>query len=257
MVFPAWTEYCCFANMKHLKSLTGLIIFLNACTHTCAQTAQFGGWLATFHTYRISDKIDVLFDAQLRSGKQVEHISTILLRPSISFKFNKSVSAALGYAFVGARREVGELNELIPEHRIWQHVILRHKIAAAFSQHRFRLEQRFLPKVVAQNNSLHADGYDYASRFRYFTRNIIPFKKGAQFTQGPYGALQNELFLNLGNKRAVNKRIFDQNRLYGAVGYRFGKRLDAEAGYLNQYMIMGNGSVRNNHILQIASYLNL
>lgn len=243
--------------MKYLKNLTCLLLLLNVCAHTHAQTAFFGGWLATFYTIKVNDKIDVLFDAQLRSGKQVEHINTILLRPGISFKFNKQVSVALGYALNDARREVDELSELIPEHRIWQHVILRHKILTASSQHRFRLEQRFLPKVYAQNNSLHHDGYNYASRFRYFTRNVIPLKKTAQFTQGPYGALQNELFLNLGNKQAVNKRVFDQNRLYGAVGYRFGKKWDAEAGYLNQYMIMGNGSVRNNHILQIASYLNL
>lgn len=222
-----------------------------------AQTANFGGWLATFYTVKVNKKVSVLLDAQLRSSKQAEHISTILLRPGISFNFSKSISAAVGYALNDARRNAGELSQLIPEHRIWQHVILRHKILSASSQHRLRLEQRFLPKVYAQNNSLHHNGYNYASRLRYFTRSIIPLKKTNQFTQGIYGVLQEEVFLNLGNKAAVNKRAFDQNRLYGAVGYRLSPKLDAETGYLNQYMITASGSVVNNHILQISTYLNL
>lgn len=230
---------------------------LSICARADAQTANFGAWLGTFYTIKVNNKVNVLMDAHLRSGKQVKHISTILLRPAISFSFNKNISAAVGYAFVDARREAGELSQLIPEHRTWQHVILRHKILSASSQHRFRLEQRFLPKVYAQNNSLHHNGYNHASRFRYFTRTIIPLKRTNKFTQGMYGALQDEVFLNLGNKAAVNKRVFDQNRLCGAVGYRLSPKLDAEAGYLNQYMITASGSVVNNHILQIATYLNL
>ena len=243
--------------MKLPTTLAGLIVLLGICTRMHAQTANFGGWLAMFSTIKVNEKVNVLFDAQLRSGKQVEHISTILLRPAISFRFNKNISAALGYAMNDARRQAGEWSQLIPEHRIWQHVILRHKILSASSQHRFRLEQRFLPKVVAQNNSLHHNGYNYANRFRYFTRTIIPLKKTNQFTQGMYGVLQDEVFLNLGNKTAVNKRVFDQNRLYGAVGYRLSPKLDAEAGYLNQYMISANGGVVNNHILQVSTYVNL
>ncbi|MBE7174003.1 MAG: DUF2490 domain-containing protein [Williamsia sp.] len=243
--------------MKYLKNLAGLVILLSLCKNAHTQTANFGGWLATFYTIKVNKKVDVIADAQFRSGKQVKNISTILLRPAISFKFNKNVSAALGYAWNDARRDVGTLSELIPEHRIWQHVIVRHKILSASSQHRFRLEQRFLPKVVVRNNQLHSNGYNHAHRFRYFTRTIIPLKKTKQFTQGPFGALQNEVFLNLGNKSAVNKRVFDQNRLYGAVGYRLSPRLDLETGYMNQYMIAANGGIINNHILQLATYLNL
>ena len=255
--FPGWIDCCCFAGMKHLKNLTGLIIVLSLFTNSHAQTANFASWLATFHTYKVSKKIDVVFDGHLRSGKQVKHISTILLRPGLSYRFNKSVSVAAGYALADARREVGELSKLIPEHRLWQHVILRHKIISASTLHRIRLEQRFLPRVVSRNGSLTHDGYNYANRLRYFTRTVIPLVKKGQFVQGMYGSIQNEVFLNFGNKSAVNKRIFDQNRLCGAVGYRFSRNLDAEAGYLNQYMTGARGNVTNNHILQLATYVNL
>jgi hypothetical protein len=103
---------------------------------------------------------------------------------------------------------------------------------------------------------LETDGYDNAYRFRYFIRNIIPLATRGAFSTGPFFALQNELFLNTGDKSAVNGKAFDQNRLYGAVGYRLKGKLDLEAGYMNQY-INTRTSFVNNHIVQLAVYKRL
>jgi len=50
--------------------------------------------------------------------------------------------------------------------------------------------------------------------------------------------------------------LFDQNRIYFAVGYRFSSKFDAEAGYMNQYT---NGMVTDvsNNIIQVAFYTRL
>ena len=73
------------------------------------------------------------------------------------------------------------------------------------------------------------------------------------FTQGTFLALQNEAFVNVQNKNKVNKHFFDQNRAYVAVGYRFSKSFDAEAGYLNQYIKQADAYVVN-HVAQVAVY---
>ena len=96
----------------------------------------------------------------------------------------------------------------------------------------------------------------YANRFRYFIRNILPLNAEPGFSKGMFAALQNEVFLNFGNKENVNGKTFDQNRLYMAVGYRFSKSFDLEAGYMNQYINGRNNDV-NNHIAQIATYIRL
>src|SRR5690606_14308321 len=106
-----------------------------------------------------------------------------------------------------------------------------------------------------RNNEIVKTDYDLAHRARYFIRNILPINKTEQFSEGPFVALQNEVFLNVGNKSAVNGKTFDQNRLYLAAGYRFSKQFDLEVGYLNQYVSRRNAPAAKVHAAQLATYL--
>jgi hypothetical protein len=144
----------------------------------------------------------------------------------------------------------------LPEHRIWQQAVFNHKLKSLSIGHRLRFEERFISKATARNNELETAGYDPAFRFRYFVRSIIPFSNQSSFSKGLFFALQNEIFLNTGNKEAVNQKTFDQNRLYSAIGYRLTGKTDVEAGYMNQY-ISTRSSFTNNHIVQLALYKRL
>ena len=123
--------------------------------------------------------------------------------------------------------------------------------------HRLRLEQRFIPKPVVLNNELKKDGNVYANRLRYFIRNVTPLVPWPADGKAPFLALQNEVFVNMGDKSAVNREFFDQNRAYIALGYRFHKKFDVEAGYMNQYINGRGKTFTNNHIVQIATYVRL
>ena len=83
------------------------------------------------------------------------------------------------------------------------------------------------------------------------------FNNKKAFTKGVFAALQNEIFVNMGNTANVNGKFFDQNRLYLALGYRLRSAFDLEAGYLNQYISGRNKTFTNNHVLQVAGYLRL
>jgi hypothetical protein len=144
-----------------------------------------------------------------------------------------------------------------PEHRIWEQLIINHNLAFVPVQHRFRLEQRFIGNHHVENGEFKNDGNRFANRFRYFNRSIIPFNGSKPFTHGIFGVLQNEIFLNLGDKSGVNGKFFDQNRLYLAMGFRFSPKFDIDAGYLNQYISHANKTIGNGHILQVATYLRL
>lgn len=241
-------------NYTQMKQIL-LALFLSLPTSLIfAQTVnQNTGWLFFLNSTKFNDKWGAHFDLQVRSQDNWDGIRNLLIRPGVTYYINKNSNATLGYLFtqtylldkivVGG----GSLKNTLTEHRIWQQYIYSHQLwKNAGLSHRFRLEQRFIEQ--RQTDDL------FSQRFRYFFRLVQPLQKqeGA-FTKGAFAALQNELFFNLQNKQALNGSLFDQNRAYLALGYRFSKKFDIEAGYLNQ-SVKGATANTVNNVAQLALY---
>lgn len=236
-----------------LLLIVSIVVFSNS---SLAQP-QFTGWLANFNTFKTGKKTSIHNDNQWRSSDELRHMQTLLVRVGLNVELNKSFVVTAGYAYISNRRSVMDVTGYAPEHRIWEQLIINHKINRMATAHRFRLEQRFISKSVVQNNDLKNDGSVFANRVRYFIRNVFPLKAEPKFEKGIFLALQNEVFLNIGNKANVNGEFFDQNRLYLAAGYRLCPKMDLEAGYLNQYINGRGDAFTNVHVLQLATYLRL
>lgn len=234
--------------MKLLINTLFLSAFLTILTlNTFSQTVQQNsGWLFILNSTKFNDKWGAHLDVQLRSADNWDGVRNFLFRPGVTYFINKSSNATLGYLLANTYlKSDGLADNTQTEHRIWEQYILTHKIEALNVQHRFRLEQRFI-----ETNQ----GDVFAQRLRYFFRFVLPVcSKQETFTKGPFVALQNELFFNVQNKGKLNNHFFDQNRAYGALGYRFSKNFDLEAGYLNQAI---KGAVNNtmNNVVQLAVY---
>ncbi|MNY23213.1 hypothetical protein D3C86_1568680 [compost metagenome] len=212
-----------------------------------SQTAQQNsGWLFLLNSTKFNDKWGMHLDVQVRSADSWDGVRNFLFRPGVSYYINKNSNATVGYLLANTYLSLdGLANSTLTEHRVWEQYILSHKIKMVNVQHRFRLEQRFI-----ETNQ----GDVFAQRLRYFFRFVLPIaNKQETFTKGPFVALQNELFFNIQNKGQLNDNLFDQNRAYGALGYRFSKSFDLEAGYLNQF---SKGTLNNtmNNTIQLAIY---
>jgi hypothetical protein len=213
-----------------------------------AQTNELSGWAAWFHTQRFNKHWGASFDGQFRSAHHAESLKNVLLRPNLNYYFGGNKSATLGYAYVSTNgRTATGAKTFREENRIFEQFIVTQKagVNTAIS-HRFRLEQRYLGATPTQQEV-------FSQRVRYFIRGLIPFNSEPTFTNGTFLALQNEVFANVQNKAKVNNHFFDQNRAYVAFGYRINKKIDIEAGYLNQY-IQQTQAHTINHIVQIALY---
>lgn len=232
-------------KFKLFTTVSAALLCLSVSTK--AQNQEFSGWGAWFHNQKLSEHWGLSFDAQFRSADKWSYLKNPLLRPGVSYYFAKNKYATVGYLFTGTHRKTATENTFRPEHRTWEQFIYSHKIKTAPVSHRFRLEQRYV-------GSLGTNEAFFAQRFRYFVRGIVPVQKpAADFTQGTFVALQNEVFANVQNKDKTNKSVFDQNRGYLALGYRFSKMVDVEAGYLNQYINQVETNTMN-HVLQLALY---
>lgn len=232
--------------MRRIFLITALVLI--GLSKVNAQTQiQNSGWLFLLNSTRLSEKWGLHLDVQVRSADNWGYVRNLLVRPGITYYINSTNNVTAGYLLATTKTNVVGMADInTNEHRIWEQYILSHKLKASFVSHRFRLEQRFIEQT---------NGDDlFAQRFRYFVRLMQPLQnKAEKFENGAFIALQNEVFLNIQHKNLLNKSIFDQNRFYIAAGYRFSKKIDLEAGYLNQY-IKGATTKTSNRVVQLALY---
>jgi hypothetical protein len=221
-----------------------------------AQQHQFSGWVSSFNTIRLEKKLSLHLEAQLRTNDEWVHIQTFMFRTGINYHLNKQTILTAGYAFINNRTVKSNTSGYFTEHRLWQQLILLQPVKKISIQHRFRFEERFIPQTNMVNNELIKEKTEVAIRLRYFVRTIIPFKSSTSFTKGWYGALQNEVFVNITNANATNNNFFDQNRACAGIGYRFNKSVDTELGYLNQY-INGRTVNTSNNVIHWITFLRL
>jgi hypothetical protein len=229
------------------KILLLAVISFMALGKLSAQTQyQNTGWFMFLNNTRFNKHWGLQFDVQVRSADDWKYVRNTLVRPAIQYFINDKNNVALGYLWQTTQNQVtGNENTFLHEHRIFEQYIYTHKLSSVFATHRLRVEQRFIGRA---NEDV------FSQRFRYFFRLLQPLQKSQPtFTKGPFVALQNEVFLNLQNKDKINNSVFDQNRLYLAAGYRFSKKFDIEAGYMNQ-AVKNTSNHTNNNIIQLALY---
>ncbi len=241
--------------------ITGLLLL--GMDRAMAQT-QFAGWFASFNTFKINTKFSIHGEVQLRSTDQLDHLQTLLLRTGLNYHVNSRLILTAGYGYIPNRRVLtGGIAGYAPESRIFEQLQYTHPLVLGQGKlqgtlaHRLRIEQRFIPKSRIHYDEFDNHGNVYSNRLRYFFRNITPLKAWSAAGKAPFLALQNEVFVNVGDKAGVNGEFFDQNRAYIALGYRFHKKFDAELGYMNQYVNGRNKDFTNNHIVQVATYVRL
>jgi len=243
------------------NTLVSLFVLFNLCTLTAQTREDFSGWSAVFASYKLNDKFSIHFDAQLRSADNWEKPQNVLLRPGLNYHISGKTVATAGYAYIGSNRTVSGISGWIPEHRIWQQFIYNQKFdlsaRSTTLQHRFRLEERFVGTAIIEGNELKRNDFEFAVRLRYFVRMVMPLQKTESFTHGAFAAFQDEAFFNIKNNDAVtNGKVFDQNRAYVALGWRFSPKFDLEAGYMNQF-VLGRSLDISNSIIQLAGYVRL
>jgi hypothetical protein len=233
---------------------------LLAAQSTQAQQVQYSGWFASFNTIKLKGKWTLHAELQLRSTNQMAQFQTLLPRVGLNYQVRRNHVATAGYAYIPNRYRAGAADGLVAEHRWWQQYIINQPLSkSVVLQHRFRLEERWLPNVVAVGNELESIGSRFATRFRYFNRVVIPMHQqlGA-FSKGFFAAVQNEVFINTTHRSHVNGYWFDQHRFYIAMGYRLSKKADLETGYLNQYIKAADSKPNTvNHVWQLAVYTRL
>ncbi|PQJ14775.1 DUF2490 domain-containing protein [Aureicoccus marinus] len=191
--------------------------------------AEDGIWYMYFGMNRLSDKISLHTEAQFRYYQTEGNFNQMLLRTGINFHVKPNAILTAGYAYIDTDPTFMEQgledgffngNEIL-EHRIFEQLILTNKVGEFLFEHRYRLEQRFI-----ENTDLNTT--DTKHRARYRLQVTLP--------------LTNTFFLNFYDEVFVNLQepLFDQNRLYGALGIRITENASVQLGYLKNHFSGAN-----------------
>lgn len=224
---------------------------------TRLETTNSNAWLMYFGNHKISDRFGIHAELQLRRHDLVSDDQQLLLRGGIDYYTKGNNRFTVGYAFVKTYPygEFASPNPF-PEHRIWQQFLTSQQLGQVKLSHRYRLEQRMIGNAATGKFS----GGRYENRFRYMAKATVNLTKSEKPV---FLALYDELFINFGPDVAYN--LFDQNRLYGALGFTLSKDIKLEVGYLYQLVQLRSldvtaapkNKIENNHTLQVGIFSSL
>ncbi|MBJ6366778.1 DUF2490 domain-containing protein [Snuella sedimenti] len=204
--------------MKKKTSMVVLTFMLTLPFFINAQESNLGNWLVYIGNKKINAKWNIHNEVQYRNYDAIGDLEQLLLRTGLGYTFNDGKqNALLGYGYILSENYLGDTDEKITvnEHRIFQQFTSKQSIGSVTLNHRYRFEQRFVES-------------DFKMRFRYFLGLNIPLKI-SEANNKTYISAYNEIFLN------TKTSIFDRNRLYGGLGYKFSKNFKLELGYMNQF----------------------
>lgn len=212
-------------TVLNIRSIVFVLLILSLSpVKSHAQKSDIGNWFIYFGNQQINKRWNWWNEVQYRNFNFIGDIEQLLLRTGIGYNLSENNNnVLLGYAFIYAEPYIAGTNEKrsFNENRLYQQFITRQNFGRVFLQHRYRIEERFVPS-------------NFTVRFRYFLALNIPLNKKVMAPKVFYLSAYNEIFVR------SKQPLFDQNRIYGALGYTINKNLRLETGIMYQVFETGN-----------------
>jgi hypothetical protein len=206
-----------------------------------------------FGNHRLSEKLGLHTEYQFRRSEFASSWQQSLMRVGLDYHLPNKAMVTAGYGWI-VSFPYGEQPIALSfnEHRIWQQFVLQQQVGRFYFHHRYRLEQRFLENVaLTPSGEKRTDGFRFRQRARYRFLLTVPLSRKSLEDNTLFFAAYEEVFLGFG--KGIQQNVLDQNRLFMALGWRFDKDFNIQLGYLNHFVIKGDGIQKeNNHTLQTA-----
>lgn len=206
-------------KMKKKNKIATLIITLVLPFFAMSQESDLGNWLIYIGNKKLNSKWNIHNEVQYRNYNAVGDLEQLLLRTGVGYNLSENNNnLLLGYGYILSENYIGETDDKISvnEHRIFQQFTTKQNLGKVGLSHRYRFEQRFVED-------------DFKMRFRYFLGIKIPLHYKEEGENPLYLSVYNEIFLN------TKSSVFDRNRVFGGLGYKFSDNLRFELGYMNQF----------------------
>ncbi|CAL2076414.1 DUF2490 domain-containing protein [Tenacibaculum sp. 190524A02b] len=167
----------------------------------------FGAWYMYNGSHTLSNKFSLKSMAHFRFFEIGDDMQQFIGRLGANYKINTTLSATLGYAYLSTdttyELDKGDFNE----HRVYEDLNIKHKIAELGLAHRLRAEQRFFNSTTG-----------------HFIRYQLAFNYPICDKWSTY--LYDEIFFDFDGE------AFNQNWMGIGVKYKVSKGVKLQLGYM-------------------------
>jgi hypothetical protein len=237
--------------------------------------SQFNAWAVYSGTHSISNKWALYTDFQFRRHQLFVKPLQIQARGVVDYKLNENITVSQGYVGTWASPYGKQVSQRFHnfEHRPFQQLTFNNKSDRFYLSHRYRLEQRWIGTykatafsdsaktiaIIADDSTYQQsvfDRWEFRNRVRYRFLVNVPLNHSELINHTLFLQMNNEVFIGFGKKVRFN--IFDQNRFFLGLGYRFTNNFQILCGYMNHFILKGNGTqTETNHTLWMGINYNL
>ncbi len=237
--------------------LTVFALLLITSVTTIAQSSETARnndmWFLNVTRFNMGEHWRFENELHLRRTSFLADDKQIIIRPSISYAVSPALRFHVGYTHVVSYPYGDQPIKIkTPENNLWVQATLNHEIERVKFSHRYRLEERWIGQADQQpDGSYEIDGSVQSSRFRY---RITGTRKLADNTT--YLIVFDEFFINSSKEAGLNR--FDQNWVFGGLGYEFSSALKLELGYMWQLIEKPNGvQYESNNVIHFFAFYTL
>jgi hypothetical protein len=213
------------------------------------QDRNRNSWLAWFSDARLTKRWGLHTEFQLRRTRGLRDPQQYFYRLGLNYHATKSLTLTPGYVYLlslpyGDYPDPGRTHE----RRFYLRADLQDEIGRLQLTHRYIQDVRWLRNPGAATYAPR----QYRSRYRLQLQ--FPLTRPTIEPRTLYALASDEVFLAYGPGVA---QVFNQNRLYGGLGYQVTEALSLEASYLNQIVQHDDGVVfEHNRALQLSLNFN-
>ncbi|WP_034258682.1 DUF2490 domain-containing protein [Altibacter lentus] len=201
------------------RYLLGLLILFWVISTDAQNTGEntLGAWYVYFGTNTLSDKLSFHSELQYNVYEVTSHLEQFWAITALNYAVAQNAQASLGYGYFNGDPtfEDTPLEKNTWENRIFEQFTHSTRIGKFGLQNRYRIEHRFI-ELPAQSITRH--------RVRGRLQVNYPL------TEKWFLIAFDEIFLDL------REPVFNQNRLFGALGRRITQDIAIQVGYMKLHL---------------------
>lgn len=205
-------------------------------------------WLGYFSDAKIYRRWGLHAEFQYRRTHGLRDPQQYFYRTGVNYSASEKVMLTAGYTYLlslpyGDYPDPGRTGE----RRLYEKIEIDQQAGRLALAHRYIQDQRWLHPQGEPN-------FEFQHRSRYRLQLKFALTKPKIDPGALYALASEEIFVSYGHNAPG---FFDQNRLYGGLGYQFTKALALEASYLHQVVAHDDQVVfEDNRTVQVSLYFN-